>query len=274
MNIKYKELTATIIQHIESNPKKWESGLTGIGESMPVNSQGNFYNGINILLLWIAADQKGFASNQWMTYKQAKAQDANVRKGEKGTQIIFYKQGQKENNEGEKETFRVMRVYTVFNIEQIDGLKQEINLTLFEWDAIQSGEYLEQSAECPILIENVTPCYSPKLDVIKIPERSHFDTAENYYTTLAHEMVHATGNEKRLDRLNEKNKRGYAFEELVAELGAVFTCAKLGIQGDIENHASYLKSWLKAMQDDAQYIFKAATLASKASDLLINNIKE
>lgn len=270
---KYAELTKEVIKALDT-PKVWESGLSGIASSMPVNSKGNYYSGINIILLWIAAEQKGFAANKWMTYKQAKEQNANVKKGERGTKIIFFKKWEKENKEGEKETIPVMRVYTVFNIEQIEGLKIETVEQFETWEAIEHGENLLSSSECKIQTANVTPCYMPSKDLIKLPAKTNFNTAENFYTTLAHEMVHSTMHKSRLDRKAEKNKEGYAFEELIAELGAVFTCAKLGIKGDIENHASYLKSWLKAMQNDVKYIFKAATAASKASDYLLDNLEK
>ena len=268
----YEELTNIIIEHIESNPKQWESGLSGIAQSMPVNHEGAFYNGINILLLWISAEKQGFSSNQWMTYKQAKDKGAHVKKGAKGTHIIFYKTYEKENSEGEKDTIPVMRSYTVFNREQIEGLPEQKGFKLFNWEPIQAGENLKLSSDCEIQQQNVIPCYNLKLDVILIPEKARFNTAENYYTTLAHEMIHSTMHKTRLDRESEKGKKGYAFEELIAELGAVFTCSKLNIHGDIENHASYIKSWLQHMKDDSKYIFRAASQATKASDYLLSDI--
>lgn len=269
----YETLTNEIITSMETCDK-WQSGISGIASDIPINSKGNYYSGINILLLWVSSMQHGFTGSQWMTYKQAKDKKAQIRKGEHGTKIIFYKTWDRVNESGDVEKIPVMKTYTVFNTAQIDYLPdQENNNQVNQWRSIDAGESLSMSSECPVIVENVTPCYSPALDQIKMPGKTTFNTPENYYATLAHEMAHSTGHKTRLNRLNEKNKSGYAFEELVAELSAVFTCSKLGIKGDIENHASYIKSWLKAMKNDNKYIFKAATLASKASDYLLANMQ-
>lgn len=272
----YEEITNKIVSAMES-ADKWESGIHGLESGMPRNARGNYYSGVNILLLWMSASEHGFTSNKWMTYKQAKEKGGQVRKGEKGTMVIFYKTWEKENQEtGLTEQIPVMRYYTVFNLDQIDGIEdnEKPSINVNEWDNIDIGDKLAESSECKIMTENCVPCYIPSMDIIKLPSKTQFDTPENYYTTLAHEMAHSTGHKSRLDRLNDKNKRGYAFEELVAELSAVFTCSTLGIEGKLENHASYIKSWLKAMQDDKKYIFKAATLASKATEYLLNNLEE
>ena len=271
-NDTYEEITNRIIDAMTSD-HKWESGISGIAKDMPRNARGNYYSGINILLLWMSSGQQGFTSNVWMTYKQASEKGAQVRKGEKGTGIIFYKMLDKKSDTGEV-TGRVplLRTYTVFNTDQIDGLPEAAPVAEFEWDAIEAGERLLKSSVCEVVTENVTPCYIPSRDMIKLPAREQFHTAENYYATLAHEMGHSTGHKTRLDRLEDKSRRGYAYEELIAELSAVFTCSRLGIDGHTENHASYLKSWLKAMESDKKYIFQAATAASKATEWLLDRI--
>lgn len=267
----YEQITDDIIESMESmeSDQSWQSGISGIASDMPVNAHNNYYSGINILVLWMSTNKNNFNTSQWMTYKQAIDIGAQVRKGEKGTRIIFYKTLKKENDKGEIDRIPMVKTYSVFNLDQIDGLPENPPAPTFAWSPIEAGEKLLESSESIVVTENRIPCYIPSTDEIKLPAQPQFNTAENYYTTLAHEMAHSTAHKSRLDRRTDKNKRGFAYEELIAELSAVFTCAKLGIKGNTENHASYLKSWLKAMRNDKKYIFQAATQACKASDYIL-----
>lgn len=274
----YQEITDRIIEALEANPKKWESGLADLGGDFPVRATGEYYKGINVLLLWIAAGKNGFSSNQWMTYKQAQNVGGQVKKGSKGTQVVFFKMLEvKDRNTTDPEAktkIPMLRTYTVFNADQIDDLPEKFKPVPIDqlWADIDVGEILKASSACEVKVINQTPHYAPELDYIGMPEKSKFHSADNYYRVLAHEMAHSTGHKDRLDRegiTGERTKATYAFEELVAELSAVFVGEQLGIDGDLENHASYIGSWLKAMKDDKKYIFKAATAAQKASEFIM-----
>lgn len=270
----YKQMTYKIINLFESCGN-WESGLSGIVKDVPfpVNAQGNPYSGINVMLLWSSAIENGYTDCRWYTYKKAQELGFQVRKGEKGTQIIFFKNIEKENDSGEKTAFPMVRVYTVFNGSQFDNNLVTNEAISHEWDDIQAGEHLISSMECELSINDVVPCYNIKSDTITLPHKMNFDTPQNYYTTAAHEMIHSTMIESRCNRLEHIKKRGYAFEELIAELGAVFIGKRMGIVGDVENHASYIKGWLKAMKDDPKYIFKASTFASKATEYILDRVE-
>ncbi len=145
-----------------------------------------------------------------------------------------------------------------------------------QWNDIATGEALSDSSQCEIKEFNKTPHYTPELDYIGIPSKSSFDTSGNYYSTLAHEMAHSTGHKSRLDRVgvsgSERTKLIYSFEELIAELSAVFTTKHLGIDGNLENHASYINSWLAAMRNDKKFIFKAASQAQKATEFILKRM--
>jgi len=270
----YQECTDTIIHALENDPGKWKSGLSGLLSGFPIRNNGEYYKGINVILLSISAMKNGYGSDQWLTYKQAKSIGANVKKGESGTGIIFFKVLESENANGDISKFPMIRGYTVFNADQIENLPESYTpeIVLTDWSNIDSGELLFSSSFCEVKTINQTPHYAPELDYIGLPEKAKFDSAENYYSTLAHEISHSTGHKDRLDRTGitgDRTKANYAFEELIAELSAVFVCSQIGISGNLENHASYLSHWLTAMKEDKKYIFKAASQAQKSSELIL-----
>lgn len=272
-----QHVTDQIVAILESGTSPWIKPWSSDGSSgMPHNhSTGKAYQGINVLILWAAATERGFTSSAWLTYKQAQAAGGQVRKGEKGTAITFYKPIQIDDD-GEEKTIPMLKTFTVFNVDQIDGIevatpeeqpkeftadqKTEAAVRLFECYAERSGIGFSTGG--------VYAFYSPSHDTIQMPERKTFTKESGYAATLLHEAVHSTGHGDRLDRLKDTSKRGYAFEELVAEIGAAFLCCDLGITNEMENHASYIDSWLKALKDDRTLIFKAAAKASKAYELI------
>jgi antirestriction protein ArdC len=194
-----------------------------------------------------------------------------VRKGEKGTRIVFYSPVSKENKQtGEKENYNVLKGYTVFNASQVEGLDivyvqpEEGEFTpnqLAEQRIVKTGAMISHGSDAAF--------FMPSQDRIQLPHKSAFDCESSYYATAFHELTHWTGAESRLDR-NLKGRFGnpeYAFEESVAEMGAAFLCADYGIQGELR-HAGYIQSWLKALKDDSKAIFKASALAQKAADYI------
>lgn len=272
-----QHVTDQIVAILESGTSPWVKPWGSDGSSgMPHNhSTKKAYQGVNVLILWAAAAERGFTSSAWLTYKQAQAAGGQVRKGEKGTTITFYKPIQIEK-EGEQKTIPMLKTFTVFNVDQIDGIevatpeeqpkeftadqKTEAAVRLFECYRERTGIQFSTGGDRAF--------YSPSHDTIQMPERSDFTKESGYAATLLHEAVHSTGHRDRLDRLKDTSKKGYAFEELVAEIGAAFLCCDLGITNELEQHASYIDSWLKALKDDRTLIFKAAAKASKAYELI------
>jgi antirestriction protein ArdC len=270
----HQEITDAIVAHLEKGALPWHKDWKG-GKpvfTLPRRATGEFYQGINVLLLWIAAEKYGFTADQWMTFKQAKAVGGNVRKGEKGSRIVFYSALDRENDAGEAVKIPFLKSYTVFNVQQIDGLPCDLTPDLFEPadgegpDAIDAMENFFAATGARILVDGCNPCYRPGPDTIHMPRLAQYATAAGYYGTLAHELVHWTGHKSRLDRLKIAGQADYAFEELVAELGACFLCARLGAELNTENSAAYIGSWLKALRDDKRFIFRAAAAAQKATD--------
>lgn len=277
----YTTVTSTIVKAIEEGQANgtfempWHSFA-----SMPQNAvTKKHYRGVNIPLLWIVQHNRGFSSGHWATYKQWQEAGAQVRKGEKGAPIVFWNTVNVEPaSEGEEgETRMYARYSTVFNAAQVDGFTPP--------QPEKQGEVVLQHACLNFVTETgakvehgqYDACYSPSLDKILMPLTSLFkDTAtstatENYFSVLYHELTHWSGAKHRLDRIQHKRfgDTDYAFEELVAELGAAMLCASLGVTPAPRlDHAKYIKNWLKALNDDKRFIFSAASQAQKAVDFL------
>lgn len=271
----YQRVTDTIIAELEKGTAPWTKPWAGANmTSIHKNVRGNAYSGVNVLLTWISAVNNGFTETQWLTFKQAKELGGSVRKGEKGTRIVFAKnvQTDKENADGKKIGYFMHKGYTVFNICQCEGLPESMYDTATEpvAEPVRCVETESLIAKTGAMIQTgSSACYSPSSDTITMPPAGLFADMPQYYATLLHELTHWTGHKSRLDR--EKHKRcgdaTYAFEELIAELGAAFLCAQQGIKGELQ-HASYIESWLKALKNDNRFVFKAASAASKAHQFI------
>lgn len=284
----HQELTNQIIELLDQvDPNDYQAPFSGfVHQGLPKNpTTGKTYQGVNILALWFNQHSKKFNSNHWATFKQWKEKGASVKKGEKGSRVIFYKTliKEEENNQGEKEEHKIpmLRLYTVFNANQVDGFEDPNALTLPVEDMVERQSLIEefcQNTGAEIKSEDQEAFYNRKFDYINMPDTAQFNhsekisATEHYYSTLLHELTHWTGAKKRLDREGISGKvdqEKYAFEELVAELGAAFLCAQHNInQGSRDNHALYIKSWLQALRDDKTLIFKASAQAAKAVDYL------
>lgn len=272
----YQTVTNSIIESLERGVKPWVCPwkCKGAVSGIPSNfSTGQAYTGMNIMLLWCSAAKHGFQDPRWLTYHQATEQGAQVRKGETGTTGIFYKTLEKENDAGELERIPMLKTFTVFNIEQTDGLNLDEDIgpqPVTEFDPLPDVEALFQRTGANINERGQQAFYQPSTDEIWLPERHLFADAANFYATGLHELVHWTGAKSRLDR-GKGGKFGsesYAFEELIAELGCAFLMADLGVSGEVQ-HESYIASWLKTLKDDKRYIFQAASAASKAHRFLM-----
>ncbi len=279
----YQEITDEIISLIECGKNPVRVLWDGMGNfTFPINhSTGNNYNGINILLLWISQEKKGFGSSVWMTYKQAAERGGQVKKGEKGTRIIFYKPLERETDkigsDGENviEKIPMLRTFTVFNLDQIEGIESpEIDCGEigggFESDAL--AENILVACGVDIREGGTRAFYSPSEDYIRMPDRDRFGKPEDFYATALHELTHATATKNRCDRPDYQTdvaKGAYAFEELVAELGSAFLMAGLSLPGVNQDHADYLSNWLAVLKEDKRAIFKAAAQAQKAHDWIM-----
>ena len=280
----YARVTARIIEDLEQGIrpwfKPWNAGNTEGRITRPLRHNGTPYQGINILLLWGESIDKGYAANIWMTYKQALELKAQVRKGEHGSLVVyadrFTKTETADNGDAIEREIPFMKAYTVFNVEQIDGLPAQ-----YQTKPEPKGEPLQliESTERFFDATGATfrhggnkAYYAPGPDMIQLPVPESFKDAESYAATKAHELTHWTKHQTRLDRDLGRHRfgdEGYAREELVAELGAAFLCADLGITPEPrEDHAAYIGHWLKVLQNDKRAIFQAAAHAQRAVDYL------
>ncbi|MDA0967563.1 MAG: zincin-like metallopeptidase domain-containing protein [Proteobacteria bacterium] len=259
-----EEVTKEIIASLEGGVAPWvKPWNTGTSYSFPINgSTLKAYNGINWISLILTAGKRGFSSNQWFTFKQAKAAGGAVVKGSKGTKILFCQPITIEDEETEEErTYIKGRCYTVFAREQIEGLPEAETYEHVTDDVIE-GFIKNTSAK--VEIGGGRAYYSPKDDYIRLPKLSAFKNRNEYYATAIHELVHWSGGEKRLNR----DCSNYAFEELVAELGAAFLCSRFQINGNLQ-HTSYIKSWIQHLNEDYTFITQAASQAQKAVNYLL-----
>lgn len=286
----YQMVTDKIISALENGVKPWACPWDRTQEfgQLPLNFKTkNHYSGINILLLWSETVEHGYSSPYWLTFNQAKEMGGNVIKGNKSTQLIFYKPWERENSAGEKEIIPMLKTFNVFNLDQIEGIEKPILkpvVSLVEkHDFVENVEAESVIKETGIKIHHTgnQAFYRPSTDEICMPPKALFNHSDNYYSTILHEITHATGHKKRLDRsmAGRFGSSDYAFEELIAELGSAFSCAELGIFGNGETqHACYIASWLKKLNEDKKFIFQAASAAAKAHRWIfkieINNDKE
>lgn len=255
-------------------------GVTGLPSNVDT---GNDYQGINILTLWLTAIDKGYPHNLWGTYKQWQKAGAQVRKGEKSTIVVFYKEYIKENGDGEDEHLRFARASWAFNSAQVDGHelpeRKSWLLEPLERDAAIDAYIANTGADIVHGGDNAS--YSSRTDIIRMPEpEAFYNTSEanrqqHYYSVLLHELTHWTKHPTRLNRDLAKKwgDATYAMEELIAELGSAFQCAELGLEAvPTPDHARYVANWLnrwkELMKGDKKAVFHAAAKASEAVEFI------
>jgi len=269
----YDVITNRIIALLERGVVPWKKPWIG-GDPMNLLSKRE-YQGINILMLWSA----GFSSPWFMTFRQCSQLGGKVKKGSKGTPVVFFKVF--DDKEDSDKKHRVLRYYTVFNSEQCDGIKVPKKEEKPDLKPIEQAEdiWIKYPFR-PSLDHNGTrACYNPMLDKIEMPLFNTFIGSEEYYSTLFHEMGHSTGHKKRLNRKGVAQEtfnimeHSYSFEELVAELTSCFLCSKAGINKTIDNSASYINSWLKKLKDDNKFIIQASGKAQSAVKHILGEIK-
>ena len=273
----YDHVTNSIIAAMEAGTAPWRKPWTGkaAGACFPLRSNGEPYRGINVLMLWLEASAKGYTAPRWFTYKQAQELGGQVRKGEKSATVVKYGTFEKEDANGEEKKVPYARAYRVFNADQIDGLPAEFYGTPTEEprdlgteaDPVLDAFFAATGADIRHS-EDPRAYYNMMEDFIHMPHVATFHSANGYYATLAHEATHMTGHKSRLDRFNKSDRRAYAYEELVAEIGSCMVCATIGIVPDFDQSGAYVKGWLEALANDSRLIFKAASDAQKALEYL------
>jgi len=279
----YETITNKVIEKLEQGVEgQWVMPWRTSGKGLPKNvATGNAYQGINITLLCIERMVKGYASNIWGTYTQWQDKGCQVRKGEKATTIVFYTpvEKTKTNEAGEtiEDKFFILKSFSVFNAEQVEGYVAEIEEggEDFANDAIEA---FIANTGADVRYGNDRAYYSVSGDYVAMPNKGQFiDTANasneaHFYSVLFHELTHWTGAEKRLNRALGKGKttQDYAKEELVAELGSMFLSMEFGVNDNVlrDDHVIYIKGWLEALRSDSKFIFKASSDAQKAVTLL------
>jgi len=281
----YSRITNQIIAELEKGVRPWHqpwsAGRDGERIGRPLRANGIPYRGINVIMLWSEAIIKGYAASIWMTYEQARHLGGQVRKGERGSLVVYastFKKSEADGTTGEESDRDIpfMKGYTVFNAEQVEGLpepyKAEAQSVSGPTQRIAHAETFFAATGADIRHGGSRAFYSPSEDRVQMPPFETFRDAESYYATLAHEAVHWTKHKSRLGRdLGRKRwgDAGYAAEELVAEIGAAFLCADLELTPEVrEEHASYIATWLKVLQNDSRAIFSAAAHAQRAADFL------
>ena len=277
----YAEVTANIIKAIEADPDKvtmpWQR--SGMPIQLPRNVESeNCYNGINVVNLWVTAEIHGFSTGIWGTYRQWSENGCQVRKGEKSSLVIFYKEFNVEASDDDDDgngtsARRVARASRVFNADQVDGFEPDPIPHSDPIERIKSVDRFVTSTHADIKHGGDRAFYRRSSDHIQMPDETRFiDTdhgtrVQGYYAVLLHELTHWTSDKHRCDRQLGKRfgDNAYAMEELIAELGAAFLCAELNITSEPRpDHASYIANWLEVLKSDNKAIFAAAAKANQA----------
>ena len=267
----YSIVTEQILKQLESGVAPWHRPWT---TEIPKNlSSGRAYRGINVFLL----ASNGYGSGYWLTYKQATERGGHVRKGEHGTKIVFWKIGTRETEDADGDTIErksiVLRYYTVFNVEQCEGIAAPSVSPIV--NPIEECERIvQQMPNPPAMEQDSRAWYRPSSDTVGIPSRNAFNSAEEFYSTLFHELTHSTGHPKRvgrdgIEKLNTFGSESYSKEELVAGMGAAILCGVAGIERKtLPNSAAYLRSWIGVLKSDSRMVVSAASQAQKAADYI------
>lgn len=285
----YDEVTARIVSELEAGRLPWVQpwGKAGASETgLPRNAlTARPYSGINVLILWGAVIEHGYPSQAWLTFRQAQEAGGCVRKGERGVTVVyadrFTPEAEKERATREGDDAKAvpfLKRFTVFNVAQCDGLREGLapdSAPLPEREIVPVAEEVIAASGVEFRVGGEQAFYVPALDYVQVPPQRAFFQQINYYRTCLHELTHATGHAKRLSRdlANSFGSKGYAREELVAEMGSAFLCAALGIVPTVR-HADYTGSWPEVLREDNRAIFRAASAASKAADWLLTRHRE
>jgi antirestriction protein ArdC len=273
-------ILADLAKGVRPWAKPWSAEHLAGRISRPLRATGEPYSGVNVLLLWSEAVARGFAAPTWITFRQALAFGAHVRKGERGATVVYANRvirTESDDQGGEIERkIPFLKAYSVFNVEQVEGLPARFHAPaaprLDPLQRITHADTFFAALGADIRHGGDQAYYAVHADHVQVPVFEAFADPESYYATLAHELTHWTRHPTRLDR-DFGRKRfgdpGYAREELVAELGAAFLCADLDLElTPRDDHAAYLGHWLQVLKVEPRFLFTAAAHAQRACDYL------
>ncbi len=273
MNV-YVRIINLILEKLKQGTVPWHQPWSV--DTWPQNlTSGHQYRGINVFLLASA----GYASPYWLTFKQVQSKGGKVRKGERGTPIVYWSLLEKADESEEIRLIPLLRYYTVFNLEQCRGISKPAAANKeSEWQPLAQCEaVVTQMPHKPEIVFGKSKAYyNYQQDRIHIPARESFTNVGGYYNTLFHELVHSTGHPSRLNRQTMADatyfgSTNYSKEELIAEMGAAFLCAHTGIENStIDNSAAYIAGWLERLQFDTRLVINAAAQAQKAFNYILN----
>ena len=281
----YQKVTDAIVAELEKGVAPWVKpwrtldARFGGGPFNGYTARG--YRGVNVWLLLIAMAQKGYQDPRWFTFRQAQTLGAHVKKGEKSTMVIFWKQHsfqQKDSESGVQEEKKVpfLRSYALFNAEQCEDLAPLTKAEQLPNELrYQQVETLFSKHAVDVRHGGDKAFFVPSLDFIQMPRLEAFESEEHYWGTKLHELTHWTGHKVRLDRelTGRFGSEAYAAEELVAEMGSAFLCAQVGIEGRLR-HPEYIGHWLNVLKNDKRAVFKASSLAQAAADFVLGRKDE
>lgn len=290
----YQEVTNRIVEALKQGVAPWIKPWTaGVRPDSPFPSNavtGRPYHGVNVLLLWAEARLRGYDQDRWLTYHQAAEAGGHVRKGEQSTLTVFYsfKEREARDPDGNRvigsdglpvlDRFPLLRRNFLFNITQTEGVEAKTPEEPEQLPELtphaEAERLMMRSGACIVHRAGDKAFYSPGQDFIQLPCMKQFSSAEGYYATALHELIHWSGHSRRLNREGivlpcSYGSESYAFEELVAEMGAAYLCALYGLQGELR-HEGYIESWLRVLQGNKQAIFRASGYARDASEYLMN----
>jgi antirestriction protein ArdC len=281
----YSRITNKIVADLEQGVrpwhKPWNAGHAEGRITRPLRHNGIPYKGVNVIMLWSAATAKGYSCPLWLTFKRALELGGNVRKGETGELVVYANRitrtGTDEKGDETQREIPFMKGYTVFNAEQCEGLPAQYNAqpdapALSPMQRIEAADRFFAATRADIRHGGTRAYYAEGPDYVQMPPFETFRDAESHAAVLGHETIHWTKHTKRLARdfgRVRHGDEGYAREELVAELGAAFLCADLGLTPELrEDHAAYIATWITVLKRDTRAIFSAAAHAQRAADYL------
>ncbi len=275
----YEIVTEQILEIMAQGVIPWKKPWNARGSHRNLVS-GKQYRGVNVFLLSCSP----FSSPWWITFKPATEKGGKIRKGQKGRKVVFWKpllinEENPTTGKTEKKKIFMLRYYTIFNLEQVDGIEAPVEPESEKLEPIAEAEKIVSDMQnCPDILEAAgnKACYYPSRDEVQMPFFQDFDEAEKYYSTLFHELAHSTGHESRVSRpdMQKGNRFGsedYSKEELIAEMTAAFLCGEAGIlPATVENSVAYLQSWTAKFKEDSKMVVCAAAAAQKAADYILN----
>lgn len=285
----YAEITEKIITELEAGRvpwvQPWAAAATEVALAMPKNALTRHrYGGINVLILWASTVEHGFSGHNWLTFRQALALGGHVRKGERGTTIMYadhfvpISERKRASETGEEaRSIPFLKRFTVFNLDQCTLPEEVPTLApLLPTSLIEPRvESLIRASGVDFRIGGDRAYYAPTQDYVQVPPPQAYFEPINWHRTALHELAHASGHPTRLNRdlSGSRGSKEYAFEELIAEMSSAFCCASLGI-GPTVRHADYIGSWLEVLREDNRAILRAASQASRAADYLLSFLRD